>query len=80
MNSYPYRIVHKHGTFAIHRVNYDEGGEIWTCSREPAYPTAVSLQGLGEDLDLYRAALDLPVLEYSDLIPHDEPSSVDAAF
>jgi hypothetical protein len=80
VNFCPYRIVQKLGIFAIHRVYYDEQGDIWTCSQEPAYPEGASLEGLGEDLEMYRAALDLPVLEYSDLVPGDGPPSVDMAF
>lgn len=80
MNTWPYRVVHRHGRFAIHRVYYDERGEPWTYSEEPVYPEGASLEDLGEDLELYRAALDLPVLEYSDLVPEDEPPSVEVAF
>jgi hypothetical protein len=80
MTPCPYRVVHEHGNFAIHRVYYDERGEIWTSSEEPVHPEGVSLEGLGEDLEAYRAALDLPVLEYSDLVPGDEPPSEDIPF
>jgi hypothetical protein len=80
VNSWPYRVVHKHGSFAIHRVYYDEQGEIWTCSDEPVYPEGVSLEDLDEDLKLYRAALDLQVLEHSKLVPEDESPSVDMPY
>lgn len=33
-----YRVVHKVGRYAIHRVFRDEQGEIWTCTEDPVCP------------------------------------------
>jgi hypothetical protein len=43
ISSWPYRVVHRRGRYAIHEVYYDDQGEIWACSREPAYPEGESL-------------------------------------
>jgi hypothetical protein len=67
VSTWPCWVVHKHGRYAIHAAYYGEDGEIWTCSEEPVYPEGMSLQELGEYLDVYRAALERPVLEYSEL-------------
>ena len=57
VNSWPHRVIQRHGKFAVHRVYYDEQGNIWTCSEEPVYPEGELLENLGHDVQLYRAAL-----------------------
>jgi hypothetical protein len=75
MTTWPYRVVHKHSRCAIHQVYYDEEGELWTCSEDLAFPEGDSLQDLRQDLEQYRAALDLPALECADVVPGDEEPS-----
>jgi hypothetical protein len=80
MNHEPYRVIHRRRRYAIHQVYYDEQGEIWTCSQEPAYPEGHSLDDLRADLARYWSALELPALEYADLVPRDEEPGVELPF
>jgi hypothetical protein len=53
----------------IHKVYYDDDGEIWSCSEEPVRLEAESLESLREDLENYDYALELPWLEYRSIVP-----------
>jgi hypothetical protein len=75
-----YRVVHKGDRYAIHKVYYDELGEIWTCTEEPVHPEGKTLEELHEDLEHYRQALEEPVLDYGDLVPASGPEDQDVPF
>ena len=63
-----YRVIRKDGRYAIHEVFYDEHGEPWACSEDPVCPEGNTVDSLREELEHYQRALELPVLEYGDLI------------
>jgi hypothetical protein len=64
-----YRVIRKAGRYGVHEVYSDEDGEIWGCSEEPVRVEAESLEDLREDLEYYDYALELPALEYRDIVP-----------
>lgn len=66
--TWKYRVILKHGRCAIHEVFYDEHGEPWTCSEDPVCPEGNTVDSLREELEHYQRALELPLLEYGDLI------------
>jgi hypothetical protein len=47
--------------------------------RSPSIPKTRRLRTF-EELEMYRATLDLPMVKYSDLVPWDEPPSVGVGF
>jgi len=72
-----YRVILKNGHYAIHKVYYDEDGEPWTCTEDPVCPEGDTLDALREEMEHYQRGLDLPVLEYADLVPDYEPLAPD---
>ena len=62
-------MILKDGRYAIHEVYYDEDGEPWTCTEDPACPEGDMLETLREDMEYYRLVLERPVLAYADLVP-----------
>ena len=77
LSTWKYRVILKHGRYAIHEVFYDAEGEPWTCSVDPVYPEGDTLAALREELEHYQCALEWPVLEYTDLVPDYDPSELD---
>ena len=68
-----YRVILKNGQYAIHEVYYDEQGEPWTCTEDPVCPEGGTLDDFRAEMEHYQHALELPVLEYADLVPDHEP-------
>jgi hypothetical protein len=53
--------------FQIHEVYYDGKGTIHAWTESPVSPFGETLDVLHRELDLFKAALDKPVLEANDL-------------
>jgi hypothetical protein len=51
-------------TYAIHEVYYDPDGNVAACTENPVAPYGESLDELIEDVESYRRALNLPVIDY----------------
>jgi hypothetical protein len=67
-------VILKMGRYAIHRVYYDEEGKPWTCTEEPVWPEANTLDDFRAEMERYRGAAEQPVLEYAVLVPDYDPS------
>jgi len=52
-------------TFAIHEVYYGENNQPIACTENPAGIISESLEGLTKQFDLFKLALENPVLEMS---------------
>jgi hypothetical protein len=60
-----YRVVRdKKGTLAFHEVFYSDAGEVLGHTESEVTPAAETVDELREVLELFREALDKPVLEY----------------
>jgi hypothetical protein len=70
-------VILKTGHYAIHEVYYDEEGEPWTCTQDPVFPKGDTLDAFREEMEYYQRALELSVLEVSDLVPDYDPSAPD---
>jgi hypothetical protein len=70
-------LISKNGHYSIHEVYYDDEAEPWTCTEDPVYPEGDTLEALCEEMEHYQHALELPVLEYADLVPDYDPSAAD---
>ena len=55
----------RNGEVAIYEVYYHEDGRVKGYSAEPAVPAGETVEELRVNCDLYLAALEKPVLEYS---------------
>ena len=77
LSTWKYRVILKDGKYAIHEVFYGEEGAPWTCTEEPVCPEGDTLEALREELEHYQRALELPVLEYANLVPDYTPSGID---
>ena len=67
-----YRVIHrKHAndedTYAIHEVYYNDYGEITLWSQDGIEPAGLTLEELRADIDMQRAALTKPILEWKEL-------------
>jgi len=77
-----YRIIRKVEpagitSYAMYLVSYDERGAINHIAGDPASPSGESIDGLKDDLEQIRQALDLPVLEMEEVL--DSVEACDAA-
>jgi hypothetical protein len=70
MSHWDYRVVAKNGEFAIHEALYDDEGQLEGITEDPVFPRAESLGELREELMRYAAALEDPLLDYSEVASH----------
>lgn len=68
--SWNYRVLKretKEGEFfAVHEVFYDDEGNPKKCTVEPVFPQGTSENDLERRIELYREALEKPILNYED--------------
>lgn len=68
MTTWNYRAFHEdNGDFVIREVYYADDGSIVACTERAVEPYGVSLDELARDLELFTAALSLPVLTLADV-------------
>lgn len=60
-----YRVVRKHGVFAVHEVVYHPDGRIRWFSADPVTPTGPTADDLAVDLRRMAEALDYPPLDFA---------------
>jgi hypothetical protein len=72
-----YRVVLKHGRFAIHEVVYAADGKITWFSADPVVASAATADELAIDLRRMADALDFPPLDY-DAIERDALRKADS--
>jgi len=77
LGNWSYRVILKNGRYTIHEVYYDEDGEPWTCTEDPVCPECDTLDDFQAEMEHYQHALELPVLQYADLVPNHEPPELD---
>lgn len=58
------RVMVRDGRYAIHAVYYADDGSISNWSAEPMSLNGASLEELSEELERFRRALSVPVLDY----------------
>jgi hypothetical protein len=66
--SWNYRVIEHEEMFYIHEVYYNDNGDIYAISEDPAGPAGETLEELKDDMEHYRQALDRPVLKLSEII------------
>jgi hypothetical protein len=64
VSTWNYRVVQRGREFAVHEVFYADDGSVQGMTAEPVFPRAETFDDLRQDLELYRAAVDKPVLTY----------------
>jgi hypothetical protein len=62
-----YRIMVRGGRYAVHAVYYADDGRIANWSAGPMDLSGESVEELSEELERFRRALSLPVLDYDAL-------------
>ena len=62
LSAWKYRVILKHGRYAIDEVFYEEEGEPWTCTEDPVCPEGDTLDALREQLEHYLRAPHRPGL------------------
>ncbi|MDK2125308.1 hypothetical protein [Parachitinimonas caeni] len=68
MGTWNYRVVRKEEKLAIHEVYYDDNGEINAFTSLPIAPYGEDIEDLGYTLGFMKRALELPVLDYDELM------------
>jgi hypothetical protein len=63
--SWNYRVLDHDGELAIYEVYYEDDGKVKGHSLLPAIPKGNDINELNDELALYRAALNSPVLKYT---------------
>jgi len=64
--TWEYRVMARGDELAIYEVYYHEDGRIQGSSVDPTFPAGPSLEELRANCEVYMAALDKPVLDYSE--------------
>ena len=72
MSSWEYRIGVTDGIYAIYEVYYNDGGEIDGMSLTPCCPEGETPEELKQDIELFREALEKPVLNWDKYFPRKE--------
>ena len=63
-----YRVFREaNGDYTIREVFYDDNGQITASTATPVEPMGESLEALAQDLEWFKAALNLPVLTLEDI-------------
>jgi len=63
-----YRVILRGATYAIHEVYYREDGSIKGATKEPVFPVGESVKELEEEISHYAKALELPFLNYEEIV------------
>lgn len=72
MGTWNYRVLQWDHGFSIHEVHYSEDGDPTYYAADPCRPFGESFEELEYDLDLYRHAVRLPVLDMRGFESQDE--------
>lgn len=54
--------------YAIHEVYYNDDGQIFASTVDPAYPGGSTVEELRGDLENYLLALDAPIINKSEIV------------
>ncbi len=74
-----YRVMNTGKNLGVYSVYYDDDGRITTWSVEPMTPSGQCLEELTKELERFRRALTLPVLDYETAEPRSSrPPETDA--
>lgn len=57
--------------YGIHEVYYNDNGEIWTLTEEPVEVISETAEHMAEVLSMMKRALELPVLDYDELVANN---------
>lgn len=64
--SWTYRVMRVDGEYGIHEVYYNDAGALSSYTEEPVSPIGETLEELLGDMEMFRSALQHPVLTPED--------------
>ena len=77
MSHWNYRVMLKDDQVAVHEVFYRDDGSIRSCTVDPVFPRAETIEDLVAEFEQYRQALSEPVLDFAALDAEYEKPRID---